>query len=60
MVVGFSGSWVLSSEDAGHRDWRNVRKDNLQNTAKDPKNPQQPLDSGRESLREYTEFFLRL
>ena len=31
-------SWhrVLSSEDAGHRDWRNIRKNNLQNTAKEP------------------------
>ena len=39
VVVGFSGSlamfWrLLSSEDAGHRDWWNVRKNNLQNTAK--------------------------
>ena len=30
---------VLSSEDAGHRDWRNVRKNNIQNTAKEPKKP---------------------
>ena len=43
---------LLSSEDASHRDWRNVRKNNLQNTAKEPKNPQQPLDPGHESLRE--------
>ena len=35
---------VLSSEDAGHRDWRNVRKNNLQNMAKEPENPQQPLN----------------
>ena len=30
---------VLSSEDAGHRDWQNVRKNYLQNTAKEPKKP---------------------
>ena len=30
---------VLSSEDAGHRDWRNVRKNNLQNMAKEPEKP---------------------
>ena len=30
---------LLSSEDAGHRDWRNVRKNNLQNTAKEPEKP---------------------
>ena len=30
---------MLSSEDAGHRDWRNVRKNNLQNTAKEPEKP---------------------
>ena len=28
--------WLLSSEDAGHRDWWNVRQNNLQNTAKEP------------------------
>ena len=30
---------LLSSEDAGHRDWRNVRKNHLQNTAKKPEKP---------------------
>ena len=30
---------VQSSEDAGHRDWRNVRKNKLQNTAKEPEKP---------------------
>ena len=30
--------FVLSSENAGHRDWRNV-KNNLQNTAKEPEKP---------------------
>ena len=30
---------MLSSEDAGHRDWRNVRKNNLQNMAKEPEKP---------------------
>ena len=30
---------MLSSEDAGHRDWRNVRKNNLQNMAKEPEIP---------------------
>ena len=30
---------VLSSQDAGHRDWWNVRKNNLQNTAKEPEKP---------------------
>ena len=45
---------IQSSEDAGRRDWRNVRKNNLQNTGpKSPENPQQPSDSGHESLREY-------
>ena len=28
---------VLSSGDAGHRNWQNVRKNNLQNMAKEPK-----------------------
>ena len=36
---------VLSSEDAGHRDWRNVRKNNLQNTAKEPEKPTTTIDS---------------
>ena len=31
--------WLLFSEDAGHRDWRNVRKNNIQNTAKEPEKP---------------------
>ena len=31
--------WLLSSEDAGHRDWWNVGKNNLQNTAKEPEKP---------------------
>ena len=31
-----TGFLLQSSEDAGHRDWRNVRKNNLQNTAKEP------------------------
>ena len=45
---------MLSSEDAGHRDWQDVRKNNLKNMAKEPKKtPQPPLDPGRESLREY-------
>ena len=48
VVVGFSGSLykpttpehrVLSSEDAGHRDWRNIRKNNLQNMAKELEKP---------------------
>ena len=30
---------VLSSEDAGHRDWQNVRKNNLQNMAKEHEKP---------------------
>ena len=30
---------LQSSEDAGHRDWRNVRKNNLQNMAKEPEKP---------------------
>ena len=31
---------LQSSEDAhGHRDWQNVRKNNLQNTAKEPEKP---------------------
>ena len=30
---------LLFSEDAGHRDWRNVRNNNLQTTAKEPKKP---------------------
>ena len=38
VVVGFLDS-VLSSEDAGHRDWQNVRKNNLQNMAKQPEKP---------------------
>ena len=29
----------LATEDAGHRDWRNVRKNNLQNMAKEPEKP---------------------
>ena len=29
----------LPSEDAGHRDWQNVRKNNLQNMAKEPEKP---------------------
>uniref|UniRef100_A0ABM5G160 Coiled-coil domain-containing protein 170 isoform X6 n=1 Tax=Pogona vitticeps TaxID=103695 RepID=A0ABM5G160_9SAUR len=34
-----TNKYVLSSEDAGHRNWRNVRKNNLQNTAKEPEKP---------------------
>ena len=30
---------LLSSEDDGHRDWQNVRKNNLQNMAKEPEKP---------------------
>ena len=30
---------LLSSEDAGHRDWQNVRKNNLQKTTKEPEKP---------------------
>ena len=29
----------MSSEGAGHRDWRNVRKNNIHNTAKEPEKP---------------------
>ena len=36
---GCCGFFRLSSEDASHRDWRNVRKNNLQNMAKEPKKP---------------------
>ena len=36
----FQNTEILdNSEDAGHRDWRNVRKTNLQNTAKEPEKP---------------------
>ena len=41
-----TGVWtdflLQSSEDTGHRDWRNDRKNNLQNTAKKPEKPRQP------------------
>ena len=30
---------LQSSEDAGHRDWQNVRKNNLQKKAKEPQKP---------------------
>ena len=30
---------VLSSEDAGHRDWRNDKKNKLQNMAEEPEKP---------------------
>ena len=36
---------LLSSEDAGHRDWQNVRKNNLQNTAKEPEKPTTTIDT---------------
>uniref|UniRef100_A0ABM5FK34 Extracellular tyrosine-protein kinase PKDCC isoform X1 n=1 Tax=Pogona vitticeps TaxID=103695 RepID=A0ABM5FK34_9SAUR len=36
---------VLSSEDASHRDWRNVRKNNLQNKAKEPEKPTTTINS---------------
>ena len=36
---------MLSSEDAGHRDWRNVRNKNLWNTAKQPEKPTTTIGS---------------
>ena len=36
---------TLSSEDGSHRDSRNVRKDNIQNTAKEPEKPTRTIRS---------------
>ena len=58
---------VLSSEDAGHRDWQNVRKNNLQNMPKEPEKPRttirniNSLDKGRERkvMRKWDKFLVK-